>query len=226
MALMFFLFNLYYVDQPYANVQSHGIFSTQLRFGPDGGILGFVHVGIWDRFGLGLSYGAANLIGAGDPEFYEQPGAQIRILAIEEGLIAPTVIVGFDNQGFGYFDDATRRYQIMSKGLYCQVGKAFGSYSVNFVPSLGVNYSFEQDGRWDMFVGLSTVFGSVSALLVEYSPNFSDPLDQDHGYLNIGLRLIFYEELFFEFSLRDLLDNSLDDSELNRIIKIGYEQAF
>lgn len=226
MALVLFLFNLYYVDQPYAQVPGHGVFDVQLRFGPGGEILGFFNVGIWDRLSVGVSYGASNLIGAGDPDFYKQPGAQIRVLALQEGIVAPALTLGFDNQGFGPFNDATERYLIMSKGLYCQIGKSFGSGDFSFTPSIGANYSFEEDGHFDMFLGTNTLFGSSASLLLEYSPNFSDPLDRNRGYMNVGLRIIFYEQLFFEFDLRDLLNNSIYDQNLNRTMKIGYEQAF
>lgn len=226
MVLLFFLFNLYYVDQPYIRIPTHGVFNVQLRFGPGGQILGSFHIGIWDRLGLGVSYGAGNLIGAGKPGFYEQPSVQIRILAFDPGILSPVVVFGFDNQGYGYFDDSTKRYTIMSKGLYAQIGRTLESSNVKFTPSLGTNYSFEQDGRWDIFMGIETLFGESTAFLLEYSPNFKDPNDQNKGYMNIGLKFIFYEELFFEFDLRDILNNSVGDQELNRLIKIGYEQSF
>jgi hypothetical protein len=69
------------------------------------------------------------------------------------------------------------------------------------------------------------IIGSSVALLFEYTPNFDDERDQDKGYLNIGLRFIFHDELFFEVALRDLLDNS-DGLQLNRMIKLGYAQTF
>jgi len=224
MVLILLLFNLYFIDQPSTHVPGHAIYNIKLRLGPEGAILGFFHIGIWDRLSLGISYGASNLIGAGDPEFYRQPGIQIRILAIEEGLINPSLVFGFDNQGYGPYDEG--RYAIMSKGLYCQTGKAFGTPGILFVPSIGFNYSFEEEGRFDMFMGVKTVFGSSAALLIDYSPNFNDTQDQNKGYLNLALKLIFYEELFFEFALRDLLDNSNADLQLNRLIKIGFEQYF
>jgi hypothetical protein len=227
MILIFVLIsNLYYVDQPYSSVPGHGVFDIELRFGPQGEILGFFNIGIWDRFGFGISYGAANLIGAGNPEFYEQPGVQARFVALEQGFAIPQIILGFDNQGYGRFDESTGRYDIMSKGIYCQIGKTFSYPSFEFVPSLGINYCFEGDDRLDMFIGIKAQFGSNTVLMLEYSPNFNDDLDQNKGYFNTSLRFVFYEELFFEFALRDLLDNSLNDQQLNRMIRIGYEQGF
>lgn len=224
MILMFFFFNLYLIDQPTIEFPNHGVYTVQLRFGPKGEIIGFGNIGLWDRFSLGISYGASNLIGTGDPEFYTQPGVQLRILALEPGLLVPAVIFGFDNQGFGPFDNS--RYEIMSKGIYCQFGETFDYPGLKIVPSLGINYSFEQEGRFDMFGGIKFGFGSTTQFLADYSPNFSDVQDKNKGYLNIALRFIFYEQLFFEFALRDLLDNSAESKQLNRMIKIGYQESF
>lgn len=223
MGLILMLFGLYYVDQPYPKAPEHGVFDIELRFGPEGAITGYFNIGIWDRVGLGLSYGGANLLGAGDPEFYTIPGVQIRLLALDEGFFYPGVQFGFDNQGYG---DYNERYDIRSKGLYCQIYKGFYLSNLEIVPSIGVNYCLEQDNNFDLFGGLKVQFGTFSAFLFEYSPNFNDPVDGDKGYLNVGLRIIFYGEMFFELGLRDLLDNSPNDEQFNRMIKLGFEQSF
>ena len=218
------LIGLYYVDQPCLGVPAHGMFDIELRCGPEGAITGYFSVGIWDRLGLGLSYGGSNILGAGDPEFYDIPGVQIKLLAIEQGFVYPMVQLGFDNQGYGGYNND--RYNIRSKGLYCQIGKSFYVSGLEIVPSLGVNYCLEQDNGFDLYSGLKVQFGMLSALLVDYTPNFNDPLDENKGYLNMALRMIFYEEMFFEFALRDLLGNSPNDEQLNRLIKLGFEQSF
>lgn len=221
--LVALLINLYLIDQPDLTVANHGVYNVQLRFGPVGEILAQGGIGLWNRLSVGVSYGASNLIGAGDPEFYHQPGVQIRVLAIEPDMILPQVILGFDNQGYG--DYSAERYRIMSKGLYLQAGQLFDYPGVMFEPTIGINYCFEDDGRMDMFAGVKFGMGSTY-LIADYSPNIDDDLDENKGYLNLGLRFVFYEELFFEFALRDLLDNSLGEDQINRMIKIGYQQAF
>jgi hypothetical protein len=225
MLLLFLLANLHYIDQPHIQIPSHGTFDIQLRFGPQGEILGFFDIGVWDRFAIGISYGAANLIGAGDPKFYEVPGVQVKVKAIQ-GYVMPDLVFGFDNQGLGGYDGA--RYAIMSKGFYTQIGTTFGLSGVELVPSIGANYSFEAENHFDMFSGLEARFGSSSALLFDFSPNFNDNTDQNKGYLNASLKFIFYEELFFECALRDILDNSPETLNLglNRMVRIGYEQSF
>ncbi len=222
MEIILLIFSLYFVDQPYPMVPEHSQFDIQLRFGPEGEILGFFNIGIWDRFGFGVSYGGSNIIGAGSPGFYSQPGVQLRMLAIPEGLIYPLLMLGFDNQGYGPYSDG--RYLYRSKGLYAQISKTLSGPGLSFVPGLGMNYTFESDNGLNLFVGAKLQLGENTALIIEYDPNFNDPDDQNKGYLNTGLRIIFYEELFFEFGIRDLLDNSSENQQFNRMIKLGYEQ--
>lgn len=225
MIVLLALLNLYYVDQPYSAVPPHAEYTIQLRFGPEGEIISYFDVGVADRFSFGLSYGASNLIGAGDPGFYEIPGVQVRILALPEGFTLPQVIMGFDNQGYGGYADG--RYLIKSKGIYVQIGKTASYPGIIFAPSLGVNYCFEGDDQVDVFSGIKTLFGTSAALLFDYCPNFGDSLDQNKGYFNMGVQIIFYEELFFEFALRDMFGNSLDDDyQFNRMIKLGFSQSF
>lgn len=224
MIMILFIANLYLVDQPDLYVPAHGIYGMQLRFGPTGEILANANLGLFNRLCLGLSYGASNLIGAGDPEFYGQPGIQARFMALEPSALLPTVIVGFDNQGFGQYttDD---RYFIMSKGLYFQFGKAFEYPGLSITPNAGLNYCFETGGRVDIFSGIKFQFGASAQFIVEYSPNFSALGDENKGYLNIGFNYIFYEDVFFQFALRDLLENN-EGNQLNRMIKFGFNQSF
>lgn len=225
MILLLFMMNLYYIDQPFSGLPPHAEFTIQLRFGPEGEIIGFFDVGLFDRFSLGMSYGASNLIGAGDPGFYEIPGVQARIIALEEGFMLPLVILGFDNQGYGGY--GAGRYTIKSKGIYCQIGKTVSYPGITFMPSLGVNYCFEGDDQVDMFGGIKMLFGASAAFLLDYCPNFGDDSDRNKGYFNMGLQIIFYEELFFEFAMRDMFGNSIvEDNQFNRMIKLGFSQSF
>ncbi len=223
MVILLLAASLYYVDQPFPLPPSHGLFNVEMRFGPDGGILCHFNVGVWDRLGLGLSYGGSNLIGYGDPAFYEQPGVQIRIHAIQGGVFIPSLFLGFDNQGYG---DYAGRYEIRSKGLYCQLAQTLDFGGVEVLPSAGCNYCLESDAGFDVFSGVEFVFGGSGSLLADYALNLNDPTDMNKGYLNVGLRLLFYGEMYFEFSLRDLLGNSAADQQFNRCVKMGFEQSF
>ncbi len=224
MTVIMFIWCIYVIDQPDIWFNKHGEYALQIRFGPSGEIIGFAQVGFFDRTALGLSYGASNLIGAGNPGFYKKPGIQARVLVFEQNYMVPQVILGFDNQGYGVYDSLG--YDIMSKGIYLLIGENFEYPGLGVKPSIGFNYSFEQNGRFDMFGSVVFSVGDTH-FLMDYTPNFNGPDDQNKGYLNMGIRFVFFEQMFFEFALRDLLDNSPEQNmQLNRMIKIGYRDRF
>jgi len=221
--ILFLICNLYLVDQPDIKTPDHGVFYTELRIGPEGEVLGFFGVELFQRCNLGVSCGSSNLIGVGSLKFYS-PAVQLRIIILDQGFITPTVLAGFDNQGYGpeTTEELKKRYLIMSKGLYVQAGKNFFNDMVDFCPSFGINYTIEGKKGLDIFMGTRTELGENLAFLTDYCAGFNDAQDKGYGYLNTGLRFIFYEELFLEFSLRDLLGNG--ELQFNRIVKIGYNQ--
>lgn len=219
------LANLYLVDQPNLAVPKHGIYGFQLRIGPAGEVITNAHLGLFNRLCLGLSWGASNMLGAGDPRFYRQPGIQARFMIIDQSVYMPTMLIGFDNQGFEGYSTEERRYTIRSKGVYYQLGKAFNYTGLSITPSLGMNYCLERDAGFDLFCGFLFQFGSSVQFIVEYSPNFNDTDDLNKGFMNIGLNYIFFEDVFFQFAVRDLLEN-IEGQQFNRMIKFGFQQAF
>lgn len=223
MLLMLFVFNLFLIDQPDIIIPDHGVYGLQFRFGPTGDVITYGTLGLFNRLSLGVSYGASNMINSGNPDFYSQPGVQIRIKAIEENGYLPTLIFGLDNQGYGAYNNG--RYQIMSKGIYFQVGKNIEYPDIAFIPNFGMNYCFESDGRLDIFFGIKFSIKSSVEVIFDYSSNIDDELDQNKGYFNTGLNLILHHDVFFQFALRDLLDNG-HDQQLNRMIKFGFSQSF
>jgi hypothetical protein len=225
MMIFFLIASLYIVDQPDLIVPGHGIYGLQLRFGPAGEIIVNAHLGLFNRLCLGLSWGASNMLGAGDPHFYRQPGIQARLMIIEQSLYMPDMLVGFDNQGFGGYSTDEQRYAIRSKGVYYQLGKTFDYTELSITPSLGVNYCMERDAGFDLFCGFKFQFGASVQFLVEYSPNFNDDEDLNKGFMNIGLNYIFFEDVYFQFAVRDLLEN-IEGMQFNRMIKFGFQQAF
>ncbi len=225
--LLSFLLNqsaLYLIDLPNSRVLGHGEYEIALRFGPDGGVLGYFQVGVIDRFAFGLSTGAANLIGAKNPDFYPHPGIQIKAQILTGGLALPEWAIGFDNQGFGEYEN--HRYLIKSRGFYSTLGKGFEFEGGEFYINGGINFSLEREDKssLDIFLGSALSIIDFAALKVDYDPALNDPISKESGYLNLGLQINLAESVAFEFALRDILGSG--EEELNRIIKLSYRASF
>ena len=67
-------------------------------------------------------------------------------------------------------------------------------------------------------------------LLCEYDFAFNDNSDssptRDKGYLNIGLRWSFSNELHLEFDMKDILRNLESSDNLSRELRVIYNTTF
>ena len=106
------------VDMPTAGMPDKGAMVLDVDFYKEGGVLFGISAGILDRFSFGISYGGSRIIGSGSPEMNPVPGVNLRIRILEEGMLLPALVLGFDSQGKdGYLKDLDR-YQIKSPGLF------------------------------------------------------------------------------------------------------------
>lgn len=214
-----------FIDQPTPWPLQHAQYGFLMRFGPVGSVLGYGMVGILDRVHLGISYGAANLIGAEDPEFYPRPEVQAKIVLVEQKFYVPQVLLGFDSQGYGTHTGG--RYKIKSKGFYLTGGEHLGLQFGYLDLGLGLNYSLESgDSKTpSLFAGLGIGIGPSFSLLLDYDLGSNDPAADGPGYFNLGVRWLVNDQVLFEIGLRDLFSMH-DDESFNRMVKIGYFNIF
>lgn len=225
------------IDNPTASVLERGSYAFNTLVYPEGGTLFGVTIGLLDRASVGFSYGGLGVIGSGTPDWNPRVEFRARLILVEESFVLPAIALGFDSQGFGYYEDATERYQVKSKGFYAIASKHYA-----FLGTLGLhggtNYSLEDgDGEDSMnfFFGVEKSLSPELSVLAEYDLAVNDNEDNDLfgegvGYLNVGLSWIFAERLRIQFDLRNLLENS--EGELKEIgqwsrgIQIDYLEYF
>jgi len=217
------------VDMPTAGILEKGFVGTTTDILPAGVVIARLEVGVFDNVSFGISYGGANIIGAGSPDWYKLPGVNIRFRLFDESVSMPAISMGFDSQGKGVYFDSTSRYAIKSPGFYAAVSKNF--QFLGFLSLHGtVNYSLEtKDG--DNFINLSAGFektiGNNFSLIAEYDFAFNDNTTNvygnGNGYLNLGVRWAMGDGFTLGFDLRDLLDNKKwNPSTADRALKIEY----
>ncbi|HIE05613.1 MAG TPA: hypothetical protein EYP58_02320 [bacterium (Candidatus Stahlbacteria)] len=215
----------YFIDQLTPWPLQHAQYGLLMRFGPEGSLLGYGMIGILDRVHLGISYGAANLIGAEDPEFYPRPEVQAKIVLMDQRFYLPQILLGFDSQGHGVHSDG--RYEVKSKGFYLVGGEHLGLQFGYLDLGLGINYSLEStDSKTpSLFAGVGIGIGPSFSMLFDYDLGSNDPQTDGPGYFNLGIRWLVNDQVLFEFGLRDLL-SMRDDQSFNRMVKIGYFDLF
>jgi hypothetical protein len=217
------------IDMPTAGVLDKGLVSVGTEFLPSGVVIARLEVGVFKDISFGISYGGANIIGAGDPDWYKLPAVDLRFRLFQETLFIPAINLGFDSQGKGLYYDSLGRYAIKSPGFFGAVSKNFtllGYLSLHGC----ANYSLETrdgDNFIDISVGFEKTLGESFSLVGEYdfafNDNQSDTFGKGNGYLNLGVRWTLGAGFTFGFDLRDLLNNKqLNPSSADRAIRIEY----
>lgn len=225
----------YLVDSPAAAVLRHGNYRLGCRMMAGGSVVARAEVGIKDRLSVGVSWGLLNLLGRDDVDSYERTGLAARFLLVEE-LAWPALVIGFDNQGYGGWDEDRERYERKSKGFYFAGTRSwYGPLGTDVATTAGVNYSLETEDEDspDAFLGLEVDFDRQFALLVDYSLGLDDNADEDpavygdgRGWLDVGLRWSVPSGVQFKFFFRDLLGNYAGDPTVDRQFLVSYQGSF
>lgn len=217
------------VDMPTAGILEKGFVGVATNILPAGVVIGILEVGVFDNVSFGISYGGANIIGAGSPDWYKIPSVNLRVRLIDESVALPALTLGFDSQGKGIYFDEDKRYAIKSPGFFGAASKNFeflGYLSLHGT----VNYSIETkdgDNFTNLQIGFEKTVGSMFSVIGEYDFAFNDNTTEIYGkgsgYLNVGFRLSVGDGFTLGLDLRDLLNNKKwSPSTADRSLRIEY----
>jgi hypothetical protein len=228
------------VDSPTATVLGHGHYRIECRLMHGGSLVAGTGVGIKDRLEVGVSWGMQGLLGRGEVEFNDRTALSLRLLLAEE-MELPAIAIGFDNQGYGAWDEDRERYERKSKGFFLTLTRNwYGPLGTDVATTGGINYSGEDrdESSLDFFAGLEQDFDGRVALLVDYAAGLDDRRDETparygsgRGWLDVGLRWNVVDQVQFKFFFRDLLANYRDPFDgsresVDRQLEISYEGSF
>jgi len=193
---------------------------------PGGGLLPGARVGLGDRFNIGVAYGGDGIVGYSPRVRWNNlPGVLIKYRVVEEGIAAPALAVGFDNQGYGGTADVFRYgydgYVYKSPGFFAAISKNYLMLKAVQIGFHGtINYSLEEaeEVKWaNLTLGSDIGINNDIAFFFEYDFAFNDVTGADNGnhyyalphngFLNIGLRWVFTENFYVEFDMLDILEN-------------------
>ncbi|HEX9657138.1 MAG TPA: hypothetical protein VGB89_09545 [Bacteroidota bacterium] len=220
------------VDMPTAGMLASGSYGLDFDFFQDGGLLLNFSVGALDWFSIGASYGGSGIIGSGTPNMNPFPGFSLKLRPIEESILLPALVIGFDSQGKEGYVDSLDRYIIKSPGVFLVASKNYDLLGyISF--HVGLNYSFERkDGNRDVngYLGVEKTIGPALSLLVEYNLGINDShgraIGDGKGYLNTAIKWTVGGGLTLGFTIKDLTKNGVDKSVGSRTIRIEYARFF
>lgn len=225
------LAQLYLVDQPTPFSLMHGEYYFDARFQNEGGMLAHFGIGLFDRLTLGASYGGNGFLGASKPSFFPRVSFQARVAITSEGeTFLPDIGFGYDDQGYGDYDNTEKQYQVRGKGFYLVIGKTIDVSNTYVV--IGPNYwigSNRQKGL-SAFLAAQQILSEHFELILEYDLNIRDKPDKNRGFLNVGINWAFSDNLTFTFMLKDILENKPfvngRDAGMNRALNVSFHELF
>lgn len=202
--------NVQLVDVQSAHTFPRGTYSLGLRAVPSGGVIAGLRVGVTDYVLVGLSYGASNFVGSGEPAWDDRVEFDIKVRVAEEVGAIPALAAGYDSRGYGPKLDRGG-YEKASLGFYAVASKTL-PFSEYWQLHVGVSRTMEEErARPDMFVGATARFSKEFSVLAELQTAIEreDGSDESRiGYLNVGLRWVFMEELELDLYFRNLVGPS------------------
>ncbi len=200
------------------------------------GMSGEVNIGIFNDFFIGVSYGGTNIIGREKPVWNGHPGVRLQYRIIPEDFYYPNISAGFDSQGYGFWFDP--RYEVKSKGFFLVLSKNYfvsegdlGTLGLH----AGMNYcvteeAVDGDDNVNFFAGFDKSLVKDVTLLAEYDLGMNDNAElsgtKERGYLNVGIRWSFNNELHLEFDMKDILRNREGTDNFSRELRVIYNSAF
>jgi hypothetical protein len=220
------------VDMPTAGLLDRGSVAVDIDFYQEGGVLGGLSVGVFDRLTFGVSYGGSRLLGSGKAVMNPLPGVTLKARLLEESTAFPALALGFDSQGKdGYLKDLDR-YVVKSPGLYAVLSKNYlfaGYLSLHG----GVNYSFERgddDRSFNLYAGAEKTIGPFLSLLAEYNvamnDNSGEAIGKGRGYLNLAVKWSFAGGITLGVNFKDLLRNSRSGEQVSRTARLEVVAPF
>lgn len=222
----------YLIDMPTAGILDKGNVGITTDILPLGVVVAKIEVGVFDNVSFGISYGGANIIGTGSPDWYKWPGVNLRVRLINETTMFPAIALGFDSQGKGQYFDEYDRYAIKSPGFFAAASKNFellGYLSFHGV----INYSIENkdgDGFINLVGGVEKTIGPNFSILGEYDFGFNDNSSEifgkGTGYLNVAVKWSVGNGFTIGLELRDILQNKKwSPSAADRAITMEFIQS-
>lgn len=216
------------VDLQTAHGLPRGAYSLGVRVVPDGGLVAGLRVGLAPYLLVGVSYGAGNVVGSGEPAWEDRVEFDVKLRLAEEYGAIPALALGYDSRAYGGClggdgEDGA------SPGFYVAAAKTL-PFSEYWELHFGVSRTLDEaKAKPDVFVGASARFSQEFSVLAEYRIGLDrggDDPEATTGYLNLGFRWVFMNQLEIDLLFRNLVGPSDSSYLSSRSMAFVYYDSF
>lgn len=218
---------VFLIDMPVAGILPATSGSVETYLYPNGGLLASFSYGLITNLNVGISFGGTNLIGSGGITWNNLPGISARYRVMEESMVRPAIVVGFDTQGRDGWMPEMRQYVMKSPGLFIAASKNYQFFgTVSFHG--GANYTLERyDNDMDpnIFLGAEKSVGPIASILLEYNFAFDNDGNRKgfwNGSLGLGARVSTNIGFNVDVLFKNLLTAEFIHDKIIRAVRIQY----
>ncbi len=216
------------VDFPTAYGLPRGVYSLGMRVVPAGGVIAGIKIGVTDYLLMGVSYGAGNVVGSGEPDWDDRIEFDVKLRIAEEATAIPTMAIGFDSRGYGRQLE-NGEYQKASPGFYITAAKTM-PFSEYYKLHVGLSRTLDHDrAKPDLMIGATVRFSQEFTTILEYEWGLerdSDEPSGSSGYLNLGLTWVFADQIEIDLYFRNLVGPSGSPELNSRAIGFVFYDSF
>jgi hypothetical protein len=216
------------VDFPTAYGLPRGMYSMGIRAVPAGGVIAGLAVGVTDYLLVGVSYGAGNVVGSGEPDWDDRIEFDVKLAFAEEATAIPSMAVGFDSRGYGRQLE-NGEYEKSSPGFYISAAKTM-PFSEYYRLHVGLSRTLDRDrAKPDLVLGGTVRFSQEFTAILEYEWGLERDTDEpsgSSGYLNLGLRWVFADQIEIDLYFRNLVGPSGSPELNSRAIGFVFYDSF
>lgn len=204
------------IDTPTAKSIDFGSYSLSFRLYEEGSILSRLYYGIiMENLTLGISLDTENVVGTEDITL-RRPYLYIKLPLFTGNMKWPALCVGFDEQGFGNYEDG--EYQFAPMGFFLVLTKSGLFSGLNVSAGINAQYGVREYTQEDIdgFANFDFTL-SPEFVIVGEGRNLNKK-----GYANFGAKYFLKPEVSFEIGVL----NVGGEGDVQRILRANYEGVF
>ncbi|MFH0807880.1 MAG: hypothetical protein V2A57_05650 [Elusimicrobiota bacterium] len=214
------------VDTPTAGIIDYYSMNLNFRLYRGGGVIPRIDFGVFRKLNIGFSWDIDKLIGNENPQ-PRKPTLNLKFRIFDGSKSFPAIALGYDGQGYVY-NDGNGLYSYREKGVFLVTDTEI--FTDNLMFHLGTNVNFSTENNRDVanvygFTGFDYSLIDNEQKIMAFIVEFDNLLKYyDDTRLNAAIRLYPTEDIYIDFSFRDLASPRKID--IDRFVEINYQTKF
>jgi len=222
-SILFLQFNLhsksnYLIYNPRASIIDYGSYNFDMRFYRKGSILFSSQFAVFQGLNIGFSVDFENFIGTNTIKTHK-PNLNVKFEILRNKGIFSGISIGYDEQGFGFYNKETKKYSIREKGVYLVMEIKTSKLSI--IPGINANNLDNFSAKDDVygFIGINIPLLKKLNFIVEGLNLFKN---KDIAVYNTCLNWELTENITCQFNI----ENISDKDNIERTLTVSYTGEF